>query len=167
MTRADNTRFLTQATADRHQATLRKASDAIADLDSSGQPVNFSAVAAAAGVSRASLYRDPAIRDLINRIRSAPSRAATTRATAQRATNESLRARLDTAHAEITRLRAENTTLREQAARHLGEQRAAIGTSIPPAPDNTDPATPITSRQRHDHDAKTPHHQGFFEMDLR
>jgi hypothetical protein len=133
MTRADNTRFLTQAAARRHQATLRKASDAIADLDSSGQPVNFSAVAAAAGVSRASLYRDPAIRDLINRMRSGPSRAATTR-TAQRATNESLRARLDTARAEIARLRTENTTLREQAARHLGEQRAAIGTSIPPAP---------------------------------
>jgi hypothetical protein len=30
MTRADNTRYLTQAAADRHQATLRKASDAIA-----------------------------------------------------------------------------------------------------------------------------------------
>ena len=84
-------------------------------------------------MSRASLYRDPAIRDLINRMRSGPSRAATTR-TAQRAINESLRARLDTARAEIARLRAENTTLREQAARHLGEQRAAIGTSIPPAP---------------------------------
>ncbi len=50
MTRADNTRFLTQAAADRHQETLRKASDAIAHLDSSGQPVNFSVVAAAAGV---------------------------------------------------------------------------------------------------------------------
>lgn len=59
MTRADNTRFLTQATAERHQETLRKASDAIAHLDSTGQPVNFSAVAAAAGVSRTSLYRDP------------------------------------------------------------------------------------------------------------
>jgi hypothetical protein len=128
MARADNTRFLTQATADRHQATLRKASDAIAHLDSSGQPVNFSAVAAAAGVSRASLYRDPDIRDLISRIRSAPSRSAATRAAAQRATAESLRARLNTARAEITRLRAENTMLREQAARHLGEQRAASHT---------------------------------------
>ena len=49
MTRADNTRFLTQAAAGRHQETLRKASEAIARLDSTGQPVNFSAVAAAAG----------------------------------------------------------------------------------------------------------------------
>jgi hypothetical protein len=129
MTRADNTRFLTQATASRHQATLRKASDAITHLDSTSQPVNFSTVAAAAGVSRASLYRDPGIRDLIDRMRS-PSRPATTR-TAQRATAESLRARLDTARAEITRLRAENTTLREQAARHLGEQRAAIHPASP------------------------------------
>ena len=133
MARADNTRFLTQAAADRHQATLRKASDAIEHLDSSGQPVNFSAVAAAAGVSRASLYRDPGIRDLISRIRSAPARSATTRA-AQRATAESLRARLDTARAEITRLRAENAMLREQAARHLGEQRAAIHPIHPASP---------------------------------
>ena len=129
MTRADNTRYLTQATARRHQETLRKASDAIGHLDSSGQPVNFSAVAAAAGVSRASLYRDPAIRDLISRIRAAPARSATTRAAA-----ESLRARLNTARAEITRLRAENTRLREQAARHLGEQRAANQHTHPPAP---------------------------------
>lgn len=138
MTRADNTRYLTDAAARRHQATLTKASDAIAHLDSSGQPVNFSAVAAAAGVSRASLYRDPDIRDLISRIRSAPSRTANTR-TAQRATAESLRARLDTAHAEITRLRAENAMLREQTARRLGEQRAAIRP--------IHPATPITPTQ--------------------
>jgi hypothetical protein len=34
MTRADNTRYLTQAATRRHQATLRKASAAIAHLDS-------------------------------------------------------------------------------------------------------------------------------------
>ena len=141
MTRADNTRYLTQATAQRHQDTLRKASDAIAHLDSSGQPVNFSSVAAAAGVSRASLYRDPGIRDLISHIRAAPSRSAATRAAAQRATAESLRTRLHTARGEITRLRAENTMLREQAARQLGEQRAAIH---PPHPAN--PVTPIRPR---------------------
>jgi hypothetical protein len=141
MTRADNTRFLAQATALRHQETLRKASDAIAHLDSTGQPVNFSAVAAAAGVSRASLYRDPGICDLISRIRSGPPRSAATRAAAQRATAESLRARLNTARAEISRLRAENTMLREQAARHLGEQRVAIHPLTPSAP-----VTPIRPR---------------------
>ena len=139
MTRADNTRFLIRAAAGRHQATLKKASDAIEHLDSTGQPVNFTAVAAAAGVSRDSLYRDPAIRDLITRLRYAPPRSAATR-TAERATADSLRALLNTARAEITRLRAENTMLREQAARHLGEQRAT-------RPAHPDPrATPTRSR---------------------
>ena len=125
MARADNTRFLTQAAADRHQATLTKATNAIEHLDRSGQPVNFTTVAAAAGISRTWLYRHPGIRDLVSRLRTAPSGPATP-PTAQRATAESLRARLDTARTEIARLRAENTVLRDQAARHLGEQRAAI-----------------------------------------
>ena len=123
MTRADNTRHLAQAAASRHQATLTKASNTIERLDRSGQPVTFSAVAATAGVSRTWLYRNPGIRDLITGLRSSPSRTDSTKA-AQRATADSLRARLDAARQEITRLRAENATLREQAARHLGQQRA-------------------------------------------
>ena len=122
MTHADNTRYLAQAAAGRHQAALHKASNAIERLDRAGQPINFSAVAAAAGVSRTWLYRNPGIRDLITRLRTEPSRPARTRA-AQRATAESLRARLDAAAQEISRLRAENATLREHAARHLGRQR--------------------------------------------
>jgi hypothetical protein len=133
MTRADNTRHLIRATAERHQATMKRAADAITNLENTGQPVNFSSVAAAAGVSRASLYRNPGFRDLISRIRSGPSPSATTR-TAQRATAESLRALLDTARTEITRLRTENTMLREQAARHLGEQRATPAPPPPPPP---------------------------------
>ena len=123
MTRADNTRYLAQAAADRHQATLTRATNAIEYLDRSGQPVTFSAVAAAAGVSRTWLYRNPGIRDLITRLRSSPTRTAST-AAAHRATVESLRARLGAARQEISRLRAENATLREQAARRLGQQRA-------------------------------------------
>jgi len=123
MTHADNTRYLAQAAAGRHRATLNKASNAIERLDRAGQPVTFSAVAAAAGVSRTWLYRNPGIRDLITRLRTQPPRPASTRA-AQRATAASLRARLDAATQEINRLRAENATLRKQAARHLGQQRA-------------------------------------------
>lgn len=123
MTRADNTHYLAQAAAGRHRAALKKASNAIERLDRAGQPVTFSAVAAAAGVSRTWLYRNPGIRDLITRLRTEPSRPPSTRA-AQRATAESLRARLDAAAQEISRLRAENATLREHAAHHLGQQRA-------------------------------------------
>ena len=75
MTRADNTRYLVQAAARRHQADTPKASDAIEHLDRTGQPVTFSAVAAAAGVSRAWLYRNPGIRDLITRLRTEPAPA--------------------------------------------------------------------------------------------
>ena len=133
MTRADNTRFLTQATAERHQATLRKASDAIAHLDSSGQPVNFSTVAAAARVSRASLYRDPGIRDLISRMRSAPSRSAATR-TAQPATAESLRTRLNTARGEIT-AREPRTPCSESKPPATSASNAPRSTPlIPPTP---------------------------------
>jgi hypothetical protein len=57
--------------------------------------------------------------------------------------------------------------LREQAARHLGEQRAAIHPAHPASPGDTDPATPITSRQRHVLHAKTPHDQGLSQTDLR
>jgi hypothetical protein len=123
MNRADNTRYLAQAAAERRQASLSKATSAIERLDRSGQRVTFSAVAAAAGVSRAWLYRNPGIRDLISRLRCEPAREASTPA-GQRASADSLRARLDAARQEISRLRAENTALREQAARHLGQQRA-------------------------------------------
>jgi hypothetical protein len=41
----------------------------------------------------------------------------------QRASDESFRQRLDTARAEIQRLRSENAALRDQVARALGEQR--------------------------------------------
>ena len=52
-----------------------------------------------------------------------PRRKARTIPAAQRATTDSLRQRLDAARDEITRLRADNATLREQLARSLGDQR--------------------------------------------
>jgi hypothetical protein len=129
MTRADNTSYLARASAERHKATLKRASDAIDRLDATGQPVTFSAVAAAAGVSRAWLYRHPGIRDLISSLRSSPP---ATSPAAQRATAESLRARLDAARDEISRLRTENTTLRHQLARQLGYNRAGELAGQPP-----------------------------------
>ena len=122
MTRADNTGHLAQAAARRHQAALAKASHAIERLDRTSQPVTFSAVAAAAGVSRTWLYRNPAIRDLITGLRTEPPHRQHKGSTASH--RGILRTRLDAAREEITRLRAENAALRQQAARHLGQQRA-------------------------------------------
>ena len=131
MATADNSRFLVQAAADRHRATVARAHDAIEALDRAGHAVTFCAVADAASVSRSWLYRHQDIRDVITRLRSAPSRSTTTPA-AQRASNESLRQRLDATRAEITHLRAENTRLRDQLARQLGEQRARHPGNIEP-----------------------------------
>lgn len=121
---ADNSAFLAAANARRHEAALAAAHDAIERLGREGRSVNFGAVAKAAGVSRAWLYREPEIRELVARLRAAPTRA-TARA-AQRASTDSLHQRLDTARDEITRLRAENSALREQLARRLGAQRAQL-----------------------------------------
>jgi hypothetical protein len=124
MTGTDNSRFLTQAAARRRQVALAAANAAIERLDRDGHPVNFCAVAQAAGVSRAWLYRQPDLRDLIARLRTLQPRQPTVTPTAQRASSDSLRQRLDTTRAELTRLRAENVALHEQIARHLGQQRA-------------------------------------------
>ena len=122
MARADNSSFLAQANARRHQAALSAARHAIEQLQRQGRAVSFSTVAESAGVSRGWLYRQDQIRDLISRQRALNPPAAR-RLTAQRATADSLRQRLDAARAENTRLRAENRSLRDQLARHLGLQR--------------------------------------------
>ena len=127
-TRADARRAtLARAAAQRHHRTLHAATAAIEELDRAGQPINFSVVAQRAGVSRAWLYRQTDIRDLITRLRRNAGRGPTT-PTAQRASTESLRQRLTAASDEISRLRQDNTALREQLARLLGQHR-----TCPPA----------------------------------
>lgn len=123
MTRADNTRYLAEAAAERHRAARRRATAAIEHLDRCGEAVTFSAVARAGSVSRAWLYRQADLRAAIIRLRPTDGRPAPATA-ANRASSDSLRQRLDATRNEITQLRAENARLREQVARSLGEQRA-------------------------------------------
>lgn len=129
MTRADNSAFLAQANTRRHQAALTAARRAIDQLRREGRTVNYAAVAHAAGVSRTWLYQQDQIRDLISQLRDHEPSAA-----AQHASTDSLRQRLDTARAEITRLRAENRSLRDQLARQLGLQRAQHTQTAPAEP---------------------------------
>ena len=123
MTRADNTHYLAEAAAERHRAALRRATAAIEHLDRCGEAVTFSAVARAGSVSRAWLYRQADLRAAIIRLRPTDGRSAPA-TTANRASSDSLRQRLDATRNEISQLRAENARLREQVARSLGEQRA-------------------------------------------
>jgi len=124
VTRADNSRHLAEAAAERHDSARRRATAAIEHLDRSGEAVTFSAVALTAGVSRGWLYRQDDLRAAIIRLRPTAGRPVTAAAANQRASIDSLRQRLEATRAEIAELRAENTGLRDQVARRFGEARA-------------------------------------------
>ena len=124
MRRADNSHHLRRAAAARHHSAVTRARTAIEELDRADTSVTFAAVADAAHVSRSWLYTQPDLRDTITGLRrSRPSTTSTAEPAAQRATTDSLRARLDAARSEIERLRAENVTLHARLARSLGDQR--------------------------------------------
>ena len=122
MSRTDNTVHLRRAAADRRAAATRRTIATIEEFDRIGASVTVAGLALAAGVSRSWLYEQPDLLAFALRLRERIS-SATQVPAAQRATDESLRQRLDAARAEIERLRTENASLRDQLARALGEQR--------------------------------------------
>ncbi|MDQ6782602.1 MAG: DUF6262 family protein [Actinomycetota bacterium] len=124
--RADNTAFIIAAAHDRREATLGRAHAALVRLDRTGATVTFQAVAEAASVSRAWLYREPTLRAEIERLRGDRANGHTTvLPSAQRASNESLKRRLEALGEQIAHLKQENHHLREQVARLHGERRAS------------------------------------------
>jgi hypothetical protein len=124
----DPAHALRQAAQARHDQTLHRAREALASLARSRQPVTIRGLARAARVSRSWIYQQPALIAEISQLRQpAPSRPAVP--ASQKATTDSLRQQLHAYREEITRLRAENTTLRDQLARHLGTARTAAITS--------------------------------------
>jgi len=117
---------LALAAARRHELTRARAIQALRELDRAGAPVTFAAVATAAGISRSWLYTQPDIRSQIQKLRDATTGTRTAAIPArQRATNASLRSRLATALERNRQLTEENSRLRQQLARALGDQRAA------------------------------------------
>jgi len=117
---------LSEAAARRHELTRAKAVQALRELDRAGAPVTFAAVAQAAGISRSWLYTQPDISGQIRRLRTKADGVGSAAIPAgQRATDASLRARLTTALDRNKQLADENTRLRRQLARALGDQRSA------------------------------------------
>lgn len=110
----------------RHDYTRRRATDALRRMDAAGEPVSFAAVARTAGISRAWLYRDDAVRAEVDRLRRPRSAATRTRPAAEQATADSLRQQLDAVRSVIAELRVENQQLRDALARNLGQRRAGI-----------------------------------------
>jgi hypothetical protein len=119
--RPDNTAPIIAAARRRHELTRSKAIQALRELDHTGVAVTFAAIA---GVSRSWLYAQDDLRQEITRLRDATRRAPHPPIpTSQRASDTSLRHRLEAAHHQIRQLRDERDKLRHQLARALGDQR--------------------------------------------
>ncbi|MDQ2825956.1 MAG: DUF6262 family protein [Actinomycetota bacterium] len=127
MATPDRAAAMVAAARRRHDETRRKATDALRHLDAAGAPISFAAVARTAGISRAWLYRDDAVRVEIDRLRRPGSAAVRARPAAEQATTDSLRQQLDAVRILVAELRAENQCLREAVARKLGQHRAGVG----------------------------------------
>lgn len=127
----DRVQRLREAAQARHDATLRRAERTLTHLAGLGEPVTYRRVATTAGVSRSWLYQQPRLREQIDRLRERPPHAGPSVPSTEQATVDSLRQQLHTYREEITRLRSENKTLRQQLARRLGAERTAATTRAP------------------------------------
>ena len=125
--RADNSHHIVTAARHRAAATRRRALAAIRRMDNAGQPISFDAVARAAQVSRSWLYNQPDLRAEIERLRARrdPRPTEPSLPDRQRASDASLRRRLEVATERNRQLEAENRHLLEALAAALGEQRVA------------------------------------------
>lgn len=137
--RSDNSIHLKAAARQRHEQTLVKAIAALHDLDQTGAPISFAAVAEHAGVSRSWLYTQTDLKDEIHRIRALREpRPAATSTRQEPASDASLRNRLSLAHQRIRELDDENRRLRDQIAHLHGQLRTArLGTSKTPSTTQT------------------------------
>ncbi len=127
---SDRVQRLRDAAQARHDATLRRAEQAVERLARRGEPVTYRHVTEVAGVSRSWLYQQQELRQQIDELRDhAETKTRAAVPSAERATADSLRQQLHTYRQEIARLRAENQQLREQLARRLGTERTAAITN--------------------------------------
>jgi hypothetical protein len=122
--RADNSQHVIAAARQRSQATKRRAVAALRRIDNAGSPVNFDVVAREANVSRSWLYNQPDLRAEIERLRGRQRPATRSIPDRQRATDASLRQRLQVATDRIRQLETDNHRLRHALAEALGERRA-------------------------------------------
>ncbi|MGH3970291.1 MAG: DUF6262 family protein [Mycobacterium sp.] len=122
---ADHAHHLAQHARQRHECTLQRASETLTALAEGGGPVSIAALATRAGVSRSWIYTQPELRDRIEQLQQSSSRISRRTDGTHRASDESLRRRLDLAHQRITQLRKENHQLREAVAHAHGQLRAA------------------------------------------
>jgi Family of unknown function (DUF6262) len=126
MTDDDRAARLAEHARARHEQTLQRAQAALKAMAREGDPVTVARLAAEASVSRAWIYTQPGLRDQVKQMqRGRLPGASPPRQADSRASDESLRRRLELAHQKITQLRAENQQLRRDLAAAHGQLRAA------------------------------------------
>lgn len=125
--RADNSHHIVAAARRRATTTRRRATAALRRMDNAGQPISFDALAREAKVSRSWLYAQPDLRLEIERLRARrdPAPARERLPDRQRASDASLRQRLQVMSERNRHLENENRQLRQALAVALGEQRTA------------------------------------------
>ena len=124
----DQTPAMVAAARRRRELTRAKAVRALREMERAGSPVSFAAVAQAAGVSRSWLYTENDLRAEITRLREATADRPKTPPipVSQRASEPSLRQRLELAQQRIRQLRNDNDRLRRELAHALGGQRHPV-----------------------------------------
>lgn len=123
--RADNSAALLAAAHTRRHEALQRVQDALHLLATAGGPVTFTAVAHAASVSRGWLYREPTLRQQVEQLRAAGARPGAPLPAAHRASAQSQHQRITALQTQVSELREDNTRLRNQVAKLLGERRIA------------------------------------------
>lgn len=114
---------LRSAAATRSLDAERRARNALAALDKQGEQITFKAVAAHANLSRQFLYSHGALRVEIDRLRAEQLRRPSRLPASERASDDSLRARVRSTLDENKRLREEIVALREELALAHGRVR--------------------------------------------
>src|SRR5262245_32444147 len=123
--RADNSAFLLVAQQRRHDELVDRVKAALRRLDRQHATITFPAVARAAGVSRAFLYKTPALATEIQRLRAARAAGGSRIPASQRRGEASKDALVKRLTAENRQLREELRQMRDQNAVLLGRLREA------------------------------------------
>jgi Family of unknown function (DUF6262) len=122
--RSDKSIHLAAAAKRRHELTRAKAIAALHELDRASKKITFESVADTAEVSRSWLYTQTDLKDEIQRLRArSQPKHAPTLPSRQRASDDSLRQRLDIALRRNRELAEENQRLRRQLGHALGRLR--------------------------------------------
>jgi hypothetical protein len=116
-------RHLAEHARRRHEQTLQRAQQALAEMADAGQVVTIALLAKQTRISRSWIYTQTELVNQIRQLQQNRAAAGFIRESITRASDDSLRQRLALAHNRITQLRAENQQLRDALAHAHGQLR--------------------------------------------